>query len=150
MIPRPTPTWSECVESYRLVFQANRPFESEGTHPFELAIIDGAGERAGEGHFKLRRGGFYDSRLDQEFDVLVISQIELIESLQRFGVGTEIVRRLAVRFPNALFVGESHNDRAVRWHEDRLNKRFPTRMIQLADGGEKRVTPGQPIDEAEL
>ena len=84
------------------------------------------------------------------YDVIVISQIELEDEIRGKGIGTEIVRRLAVRFPESLFIGENQNADAKRWHTNQLNRRFSTRMLRISEGKEERVMPGVPPDPCEL
>ena len=84
------------------------------------------------------------------YDVIVISQIELEDEIRVKGVGTEIVRRLAVRFPESLFIGENQNADAKRWHTNQLNRWFSTRMLCVSGGKEERVTPGASLDPCEL
>lgn len=143
-------TWNEQIGECRLEFTAPSGLPEFGSPRINLEIKGPAGQCMGQGRFKLRREGYEDAQLGFLFDVIVISQIELKEEIRGKGIGTEIVRRLAIRFPESLFVGENQNADAVRWHVKQLDRRFPTRMLRINGTGEERVKPGVPLDPQEL
>jgi hypothetical protein len=150
MIVTRSETWSEQIGEYGLDFTAPFGLPDFGSPRIELVIRGSAGQRMGQGHFKLRREGHEDVKSGILYDVIVISQIELKKEIRGKGVGTEIVRRLAVRFPESLFVGENQNADAERWHTNQLDRRFSTRMLRISGGSEERVTPGVSLDPHEL
>lgn len=143
-------TWSEQIGEYGLDFTAPFGLPDFGSPRIELVIRGAAGQYMGQGHFKLRRGGHTDVKSGIKYDVIVISQIELKNEIRGMGIGTEIVRRLAVRFPESLFIGENQNADAKRWHTNQLDRRFSTRMLRISRGSEERITPGASLDPREL
>ena len=149
IVTRPE-AWSEQIGEYCLDFTAPLGLPEFGSPRIELVIRGAAGQRMGQGHFKLRHEGHPDVKSGVMYDVIVISQIELEDEIRGKGIGTEIVRRLAVRFPESLFIGENQNADAKRWHTNQLNRRFSTRMLRISEVKEERVMPVVPLDPCEL
>lgn len=145
-------SWASSWKGYALDFVAPYGLPEFGSPRIGLTVTV-AGEPdtvAATGHFKLRREGFEDEALGRLFDLIILSNIDIIDSHQRQGLGTEIVRLLAAKFPDALIIGEMQNEEAVRWHEGQLEKRFRTRMITLSGADEIRVAAGAEIDPGEV
>lgn len=133
---------------YQITFDAGGDLPTNGTARITLKVKCGEAVVA-EGWFKLRREGFCDADLSRAFDQIVISNIQIDEKHRRIGLGTEIIRRIAGRFPEALIVGENPNDDANAWHAH-LDAVFPSRMMRVRQGAEVRVSPGVEVDQSEL
>lgn len=144
--------WSVSWGDYDLNFAAPFGLTGDVSARVQLHVVQkSSGGAVGSGWFRIRRDDFNDPSLSQAFDVIVISNIELSDGHVRGGLGTEIVRAMAAKFPNALIVGENPNPTAKAWHASKLEVRFPSRMIRLAaTGAGARVTPGRMLDSREL
>lgn len=144
-----TAAWKVDWNSYQINFEARGGVPANGTVRITLKVVLGQAVVA-EGWFKLRREGFWDAKLSRAFDQIIISNIEIDGKHRRIGLGTEIIRGIAGRFPEALIVGENSNDDAKKWHANHLDAVFPSRMMQVRQGVEVRVSPGVEVDQSEV
>ncbi|MBN9214690.1 MAG: hypothetical protein J0J04_07740 [Microbacterium sp.] len=144
-------SWADSWNGYALVFDlTGGQLRRQGTTPILFTATDADGNLAADGYFRHRAEGFEDRQLRRWFDVVVLSSLDIKEGHKRVGLGTEIVRSLARQFPGALIVGENANDDAQAWHKERLEKLFPTRMLDVTQGGDVRVRPGAELDSSEI
>ena len=146
--------WSESAGPCR--FEFNAPHGLNDRSSFEVSIIlvtKNKNREIGNGYFRYRKEYFFDERLGQCFDTVVVSRLGINKECLRQGLGTEVVYRLAKneRFKKALFIVENiETVDSEKWNANRLKLYFPLRMLEEVGGEELRVTPGQKIYLREL
>lgn len=142
-------TWRSAWNGYTLILDAPSGLQAETTTRLSLTATAPNGSSAASGWLKYRPEDHCDAVLNKWFDTIVLSNLEIAEGYRRRGLGTAIVRAVARHFPRALIVGENPNADAVRWHRDRLERDFPTRMLDV-ESPEARVSPGKSLDPQEI
>ena len=144
-------SWQVEWHDYQFNFIAPGGLTEFGTPRISLDVLHRRSAiKVATGWFKLRRQGHWDEHLSRYFDQIVISTIAIDEKHRGVGLGTEIIRAVAERFPEALIVGENPNEDANTWHASRLDTTFPSRMMRVRNGVEVRVSPGSEVDQNEL
>lgn len=141
-----------CVE---IKFSAPKGLKNDGyTKPIQIDVYSSVeNTKVGESYLKYRfdENGFYDKDLRRYYDLIVVSTILLKEKYRRLGIGGEIIRQLAMKFPDSLFILENmKTEDSRRWSKDRLERVYPSRMLNVDNGVEARVTPGEEVDPREL
>lgn len=146
-------SWDARFACVRIKFCAPNGLAKVGfSKPIQVEVYSGV-EKIGDAYFRYRfnENGFYDKHLRRDYDVIVVSNIGLEGKYCRRGIGSEIIRQLAMKFPYSLFVLENmETEDSRRWNKDRLERVYPSRMLNTDKGVEVRVTPGREVDPREL